>query len=181
MSDGMHSFTLIARCLHWLMAAAILLMLFVGVGMVASVSGRHAWLVALHKPLGIAILLFAVLRLAVRWRHPPPPLPVDLPPIQRLLAQTSHWLFYGLMIALPLVGWSMLSAGGYPVMLTASVRLPPILPANAVAFAWLRHLHEWMAMLLFGTFLAHLAAALYHGLIRRDGVFSSMAFRRRAG
>ena len=168
-----------ARLLHWLMAAMILAMLFIGVGMVASVSERHDWLVRVHKPLGIAILLLAVVRLAVRLRHPPPPLPADLPMLQKLAAHASHWLLYALMIAMPLVGWAMLSAGGYPVMLGASLRLPAILPASATAFAIMRHLHSWLALLLFLTFLAHLAAALYHGLIRRDGVLASMLGGRR--
>ena len=78
-----------ARLLHWLMAAMILAMLFIGVGMVASVSERHDWLVRLHKPLGIAILLLAVLRLAVRLRHPPPPLPADL--AERLAHGPLRW------------------------------------------------------------------------------------------
>jgi cytochrome b561 len=172
-------FALPARVLHWLMAAMILAMLFIGVGMVASVSERHAWLLRVHKPLGIAILLLAVVRVAVRLRHPPPPLPVDLPAVQKLAAHASHWLLYALMIAMPLVGWAMLSAGGYPVMLGDSLRLPPIFPASTAAFAVLRHLHTWLAMLLFLTFLAHLAAALYHGLIRRDGVLASMVGGRR--
>lgn len=172
-------FTLPARILHWLMAAMILAMLFIGVGMVASVSERHEWLLRIHKPLGIAILLLAVVRLAVRLRHPPPPLPADLPMLQKLAAHASHWLLYALMIAMPLVGWAMLSAGGYPVMLGASLRLPAILPASATAFAILRHLHGWLALLLFLTFLAHLGAAQYHGLIRRDGVLASMVGGRR--
>ena len=163
-----------ARLLHWLMAVLIIAMLFIGVGMVASVSERHDWLVQLHKPLGVAILVLAVVRLIVRWRNPPPPLPADLPVLQKWAALASHWLLYALMLVLPLVGWAMLSAGGYPVMLSASLRLPSILPANAVAFAVLRHLHAWLAMLLFATFLAHLGAALYHGLVRRDGVLGSM-------
>jgi len=168
-------FALPARILHGLMAAMIVTMLFVGVGMVASVSERHDWLVRLHKPLGVAILVLAVVRLIVRWRNPPPPLPADLPVLQKWAALASHWLLYALMLTLPLVGWAMLSAGGYPVMLSASLRLPSILPANAVAFAVLRHLHAWLAVLLFATFLAHLGAALYHGLVRRDGVLGSMA------
>jgi cytochrome b561 len=115
-----------------------------------------------------------VIRLAVRLRHPPPPLTTDLPALQKLVALASHWLLYFLMLAIPLIGWAMLSAGGYPVMLGDSLRLPPIFPTNPVAFAVLRHLHTAFAMLLFLTFLAHMGAALYHGLIRRDGVFASM-------
>ena len=167
-------FTPAARALHWLMAVMIVAMLFIGVGMVATISARHEWLLAIHKPLGIAILLLAVVRLAVRLRHPPPPLSSDLPALQKLAALASHWLLYFLMLAMPLIGWAMLSAGGYPVMLGESLRLPPIFPTNPLAFAVLRHLHTWFAMLLFPTFLAHMAAALYHGLIRRDGVLASM-------
>ncbi|MHC1479166.1 cytochrome b [Frateuria aurantia] len=174
MKSGPEFFSLPARILHWLMAVLILAMLFIGVGMVASVSSRHAWLVAIHKPLGIAILALAVVRLLVRLRRAPPPLPADLPAVQKLAAHASHWLLYGLMLALPVVGWAMLSAGGYPVMLTDSLRLPSICPAGPVAFALLRHLHAWLAFALFATILAHLAAALYHGLIRRDGVLPAM-------
>jgi len=101
-------------------------------------------------------------------------LPADLPAVQKLAALASHWLLYFLMFVLPLVGWAMLSAGGYPVMLSESLRLPPIFPVSPVAFAVLRHAHTWLAILLFLTFLAHMGAALYHGLIRRDGVLSSM-------
>ena len=174
MSATPTTFTPAARTLHWLMAALILAMLFIGVGMVASVSERHEWLLAIHKPLGIAILLLAVVRLTVRLRHRPPPLPADLPVLQKLAALASHWLLYFLMLAMPLIGWAMLSAGGYPVMLSGSLRLPPIFPVSPVAFAVLRHLHGIFAMLLFLTFLAHMAAGLYHGLIRRDGVLASM-------
>lgn len=168
------TFSLPARVLHWAMAVLILAMLFIGVGMVATVSGKHQWLLAIHKPLGIAILLLAIVRLVVRLRNPPPPLPGDLPALQKLAAHLSHWLLYALMIAMPLIGWAMLSAGGYPVMLSHSLRLPAILPENALIFAWLRTAHGVLAYLLFLTFLAHMGAALYHGLIRRDGVLRSM-------
>lgn len=179
MSPSNDRFHPLARTLHWLMAVCIIAMLFIGLGMVASVSERHAWLLAIHKPLGIAILILAIVRLIVRWRCPPPPLPADLPWLQKLAAHASHWLLYVLMIAMPLIGWGMLSAGGYPVMLSAGLRLPAIMPTNAVLFAVLRELHSVCAFLLLLTFLAHMGAALYHGLIRRDGVLASMAGMRR--
>ena len=173
------TFTPLARALHWLMAAMILAMLFIGVGMVSTVAPAHQWLLALHKPLGVAILVLALARLVVRWRHPPPPLPEDLPTLQRLAAKASHWLLYALMLAMPLIGWAMLSAAGDPIMLGASLQLPSILPADPVLFALLRRMHAWLAYLLFAMIVLHLAAALHHGLIRRDGVFESMAGVRR--
>ncbi|NRF88246.1 cytochrome b [Burkholderia gladioli] len=168
-------FNPLARLLHWLMAAMILAMLFIGVGMVSSVSARHAVLIAIHKPLGIAILVLVIVRLVVRFNKRPPALPEDLPGWQRAAAHLSHWVLYALMIAMPLIGWAMLSAGGYPVMLGGGVQLPALMGADPIAFAWLRNAHELLAFVLFATVVLHLAAALFHGLIRRDGVFGSMA------
>ena len=73
----------------------------------------------------------------------------------------------------------MLSAAPYPVVIYGSLRLPPILPQNPQLYSWLRELHGDFAYLLFAVFLAHLGAALMHWLIRRDGVFDSMAPWRR--
>ncbi|MEK6368196.1 MAG: cytochrome b [Burkholderia gladioli] len=168
-------FNPLARLLHWLMAAMVLAMLFIGVGMVSSVSARHAVLIAIHKPLGIAILVLVIVRLVVRFSKRPPALPEDLPGWQRAAAHLSHWVLYALMIAMPLIGWAMLSAGGYPVMLGGGVQLPALMGADPIAFAWLRNAHELLAFVLFATVVLHLAAALFHGLIRRDGVFGSMA------
>ena len=167
-------FVLLARLLHWLMALMIIAMLFIGAGMVASVSERHEWLIHLHKPLGIAILALVIVRLVVRFSTRQPPLPADLPLWQVLAAKASHLVLYALMLVLPLLGWAMISAAGDPVMLSSSVQLPALVGANAPLFAVLRRAHGFLAYLLFLTVLLHLAAALFHGLIRRDGVLQSM-------
>ncbi len=150
-------FTLLSRVLHWLMAALILAMLFIGVAMVSSISDYHR-LVSIHKPLGALLLVLVAIRLINRLLTPPPPLPAGLPGILRFAAHASHWLLYALMIALPLVGWGMLSAGGYPIDLVGSLHLPPILAHSSSLYAVLRPAHTVLAYLLFATFLAHLAA-----------------------
>jgi len=167
-------FNLLARVLHWLMAAMILTMLFVGVTMVASLHWRPL-LIDLHRPLGIAILLLVLVRLYNRLRHRPPPLPADLPAWQALAAHASHWVLYGLMLAMPLIGWAMLSAGGYPIVMGAGVHLPAILPHDPALYAALRNAHSLLAYVLFATVVMHLSAALFHLWVRRDGVFQAMA------
>jgi cytochrome b561 len=167
-------FPLLSRILHWTMAGMVLAMLFIGIGMVASLLNYH-WLVSIHKPLGILILILVALRLINRLLNPPPPLPEGMPGWQRFAAQASHVVLYALMLALPLVGWGMLSAARYPVVLYGPLQLPPILPHDATLYAVLRRMHTVLAFLLFATFLAHFAAALMHALIFRDGVFQSMA------
>ncbi len=112
MSTQPTHFALLARLLHWLMAVMIIAMLFIGAGMVTSVSQRHEWLIHLHKPLGIAILLLVVVRLLVRFSTRQPPLPADLPGWQVMAAKASHVLLYALMLVLPVLGWAMISASG---------------------------------------------------------------------
>jgi len=168
-------FALPARILHWLMAALILAMLLIGAGMLSTTTARYPELLAWHRPIGIAILILALVRLAVRLTHRPPPLPADLPAIQVAAAKGSHYLLYALMIAMPLIGWAMQSAGGYPVILWSGVVLFPILPHDIEVYGWLRYAHGLLAYAFFLLILAHLGAALFHGLIRRDGVFGSMA------
>lgn len=167
-------FNLLARVLHWTMALLILTMLFVGVTMVASLTLRPM-LIDLHRPIGIAILLLALVRLGNRLTHRPPPLPADLPAIQKTAAVASHWVLYALMLSMPLIGWAMVSAGGYPVVMFGGVTLPAIAPHSPGLYAVLRCAHGLLAYLLFATVLVHLSAALYHAWVRRDGVFASMA------
>jgi cytochrome b561 len=152
----------------------VLAMLFIGIGMVASLSDYH-WLVSIYKPLGVLILILVAIRLVIRLLDPALPLPEGMPAWQRVAAYASHVVLYALMFALPLVGWGMLSAARYPIVLYGSLQLPPILPHDLALYALLRTTHTVLAFLLFATFIAHFAAALMHALIYRDGVFPSMA------
>jgi cytochrome b561 len=168
-------FTPWQRVLHWLMAACIIAMLFIGVGMVSSVRPVYLTLVSIHKPLGIAILVLVLIRLVLRLRYGAPALPADLPAPMKLAAEGSHYALYALMIAMPLIGWGMLSAGAYPVVLFGGWHLPPILPQSDALHALLWDAHFYLAFAFFALILLHVAAALFHALVRRDGVFQTMA------
>ena len=167
-------FAIQSRILHWRMAAMILAMLFIGVSMLASLAD-YRWLVAIHRPLGIAILILAVIRLMNRKLTKLPAFPPTMSPIKRFLASSSEKLLYALMIAMPLIGWGMLSAGHYPILMFGSVDLPPILPPHPMLYAFLRHSHTILAYLLFATILAHVGAVLFHTLIVHDRLLNRMA------
>jgi len=162
------------RIVHWLMAAMVLAMLFIGVGMVSTTGPAYLTLLALHRPLGLLILILVLIRLPLRLATGSPALPADLPILQKRIAWASHVLLYLTLFAMPLIGWAMLSAGRYPVQVTKGLNLPPILPHNIDLYGVLRQAHTALAILFFGLILAHLSAALMHGLIRRDGVLRSM-------
>ena len=175
MSGVRRRFTVAQRILHWLMAVCILAMLFIGVGMVSTVMPKYLTLVSIHKPLGIAILVLALIRLVLRLIYGAPPLPADLPEPMKLAAHLSHYGLYALMIAMPLLGWGMLSAAAYPVVLYGNIQLPQILPLNDTLHTALWNAHFYLAFAFYALILMHIAAALFHALVRRDGVFQSMA------
>ena len=160
-------FAFLSRILHWLMAAMLLAMLFIGVSMVSSLDIYHR-LISIHRPLGMMILILAAMRLANRIFTTLPPFPLTMSRPERFVATASERLLYTLMFALPLVGWGMLSAGHYPIVMYGPLHLPPILPAKPALYAVLHQAHTLLAYLLFMTFLAHLCAVLFHTLIVRD-------------
>ena len=167
-------FTASMRLLHWLMAAMVLTMLGVGVAMVASLGSYHA-LVSFHRPLGILILLLVVIRYVNRRFSPLPPFPDTMSSQERFIASSSELVFYALLFVQPLVGWGMLSAARYPIVLFGSLHLFPILPHSVMLYAVLRKTHTILAYVLFLMFLAHFGAILFHTLIVQDGLFNRMA------
>lgn len=166
-------FALQSRILHWLMAILIVAMAFIGVTMMASLAGYHR-LLALHRPLGIAILVLGVIRLINRRLTDLPPFPPTMSPLERRIASASEKLLYGLMIVLSLVGWGMLSAGSFPIVLVGPVQLPAILPARPMLYAALRTTHSVLAYLFVASVLAHVGAVLFHTLVVRDRILDRM-------
>ena len=167
-------FTALMRVFHWLTAALVLTMLGVGLAMVASLADYHR-LVSIHRPLGILILIVVVIRFVNRQYSTLPPFPATMSARERWVASASELFLYALLVVQPLVGWGMLSAASYPIMLFGSVHLFPILPHSVMLYAALRRAHTVLAYLLLLTFLAHFGAVLFHTWVVRDGTFSRMA------
>jgi cytochrome b561 len=173
-TDEQTRFPVLMRILHWLTAAMILSMLFIGVAMVSSLADYHR-LVSIHRPLGIMVLIVVVIRFVNRKLSKLPPFPPTMSRQERWVAHKSEILLYTLMFVLPLVGWGMLSASSYPIVMFGPVHLPPILPANPTLYAMLRKTHTILGYVLFTVFLAHLSAVLFHTLVVRDRLLDRMS------
>jgi cytochrome b561 len=167
-------FTLPSRLLHWAMAPMVIAQLLIGVTMVAALS-YYPLLLAIHRPLGVAILAFAVVRLANRLTHRPPPFLATMSRTERRIATWSEYLLYALLLVQPLTGWAMLSAARFPITLWGPVRLPGIAPHEIDIYGVLRQCHSVFAFLLFATFTAHVCAVLFHTLVLRDRLIDRMA------
>ncbi|MGV0040094.1 cytochrome b/b6 domain-containing protein [Mycobacterium colombiense] len=174
-------FTLPSRVLHWLMAPMVIAQLLIGVTMVAALS-YYPLLLAIHRPLGLLILAFALVRLANRLTHRPPAFLATMSKAERRIATWSEYLLYGLLLVQPLTGWAMLSAARFPITLFGPLALPGIAPRNIDVFAVLRECHNAFALLLFLAFTAHMTAVLFHTLVLRDRLLDRMAlWRSRVG
>jgi len=174
MAPEQRQFTVLMRFFHWLTAVLVLTMLGIGVAMVASLGDYHR-LVSIHRPLGILILIVVVIRYVNRRYSTLPPFPATMSPQERSIASASEILLYSLLFLLPLVGWGMLSAARFPIVLYGALHLPPILPHSVMLYALLRRTHTVLAYLLFVAFLAHLGAILFHTQVVRDRIFNRMA------
>jgi cytochrome b561 len=168
-------FNPLQRLLHWLMAVCILAMLFIGVGMVSTITPKYLPLILAHKTLGASLLVLVLIRLALRLYYGAPPLPVDLPKTMKFGAKLSHHALYGLMIVMPLLGLGMLWAAADPVVLYGDIRIPAPLPQSDRVHTLLWNSHFYLGFAFFALVLLHVAAGLYHALIRRDGVFETIA------
>ncbi|MCV7068668.1 cytochrome b/b6 domain-containing protein [Mycolicibacterium farcinogenes] len=156
------------------MAAMVIAQFFIGVTMIAALS-YYPLLLAIHRPLGIAILVFAIVRLVNRLTHRPPPFLATMGPLERRVATYSEYLLYALLLAQPLIGWAMLSAAQSPIVLGGALHLPAIAPHNLTLYAVLRTAHTVAAYLLFATFTAHICAVLFHTVALRDGILHRMS------
>ncbi|GBG37711.1 cytochrome b [Mycobacterium montefiorense] len=173
-ADASTRFTLASRLLHWTMAPMVVVQLLIGVIMIASLS-YYPLLLAIHRPLGVAILIFAIVRLANRLTHRPPAFLATMSRVERRIATCSEYALYGLLLVQPVIGWATLSAARLPVFLVGPVRLPGIAPVNVDLYALLRECHGVFAFLLFAAFTAHMCAVLFHTLVLKDRLIDRMA------
>lgn len=169
------AYTRTAIALHWLMA--LLIFVTFPVGVVAhemALSPDKLRLLSYHKWLGVTVFILVLVRLAWRAGHKPAPLPDSLPAWQRSASQFVHVMLYVLLFAIPLSGWLMSSAKGFQTVYLGVLPLPDLLGKDKVLGDALAVLHQSLNITLLVLVAAHVAAALKHHFIDRDGVLARM-------
>jgi cytochrome b561 len=169
----------IAKTLHWLVAIVILSAWPIGFALDKVPEGAiQNTLYDVHRSLGSIILFLALIRLAYRVVAGAPPPDPGLTPFERIASHSVHMLLYVLMIAVPIGGWAATSAYGAPVAVFWLFELPPLLAKNEHLSEQLFALHKIGAFVLAGLVLLHIAGALMHAVVKRDGVLARMTFGR---
>ena len=160
---------------HWLLALMIFAALGLGWYMAdLPFSPTRVKLFNWHKALGMTIFFLAALRLLWRLWHPAPALPESSPLWERTAAHATHWLMYALFFAIPLIGWARSNAAGYPIVYLGLVPLFDLVGKNKELADILKQAHAIAAYTLLAVVALHIAAALKHAVIDKDGVLSRM-------
>lgn len=173
-----------AIALHWVLALALVGIFVMGNYMAdLPFSPQRLKLYNWHKWAGVTILALSVLRLLWRATHRPPALPAAIegamPAWQVRAYHATHTLMYGLFFAVPLMGWAYSSAAGFPIVVFGMLPLPDFVPASKELADALKPLHGLLAWALAGLVGMHVAAALKHHFIDKDGLLQRMLPTRR--
>jgi cytochrome b561 len=163
------------RTLHWVILVLVLLQYGSKLLPPGTLSFSEAQLNAWHLAIGPTILLLMLVRLVWRLTHPVPPPPADLPPLLQAVSRLTHWGFYALLIVLPLLGWVSANAYGARPTLLGVVPLPSLAGQDKAYGEAIGRLHGLFAWALLALLAAHVAGALYHAVVKRDGVVRRMA------
>jgi cytochrome b561 len=169
-------YTPTAIALHWLIAILIIGTFTLGLvmtdipGLTPTKLRYFSW----HKWAGVTVLLLAVLRLLWRLVKRAPGYPATMPAWQQRAAHLLHALLYVLIFAVPLSGYFYSLAAGVPVVYFGLFKLPVVIGPDPALKVVLKAVHYWLNMLMAGLVGLHVAAALKHLLVDRDGITQRM-------
>ena len=165
----------VSQLLHWLIVAALAAQVSLGLaGAMLPIGVEKLATLARHKSLGMTILALVLARLMWRWMNPTPSLPGNLGPFERLLARLTHAALYLLLLALPLTGWIMSSARGFPVSWFNLYQLPDLVGRSKPLYGALLETHRILAISLGVVVALHVAAAIKHHFVLKDDTLRRM-------
>ncbi|TKC91052.1 cytochrome b [Trinickia terrae] len=165
-----------AIALHWLIALLIVCGFALGwvmtdiPGFTPTKLKYFSW----HKWIGVTVFALAVVRIIWRATHAVPPMPRRMPHWQKLAANLVHVLLYALMIAIPVSGYLYSSAANVPVVYLGIVPLPRLIAPNPELKVILKAVHVVLNYSLLGLLALHVAGAVKHQWLDRDGLLSRM-------
>lgn len=176
--DRADRYSRVAIWFHWTIALLVIANLALGLlheSLLSDLSGA----MGLHKSIGLTVLVLTAGRVAWRLMHPAPPLPGHVSRVERGAAHLVHVILYALLIVLPLTGWMMVSgAKRYPLDWFGLFPVPYLPIASNLAGVG-HEAHEVLGWLMLALVVLHVAAAVRHHLILRDGIVLRMMPARR--
>jgi len=179
-----YSYPFARKVLHWIIAVLVILMLPYGMiftdfdnkPAIEGILGVGSFdlMYGLHKSTGFLVLGLMLLRVLMAFILPKPPYETPLTKAEKAGSSAVHGLLYLLLIAMPVIGWIGVSAYRAPLPFFGLFEIPPIVAQNRPlaesAFGW----HGLVGKIIIGLITVHIAAALFHGLVKKDGLLRRM-------
>jgi superoxide oxidase len=172
--DGRRRFDLVTIGLHWATVTLIAGLFGSAWLLLASDREHAAILLTVHRSLGVATWVAAIVRLGWRLGYAYlPPFPQNMPKVQQRLAKTSEYCLYALLLFQPLTGLAQSLTRGRHFMLFAW-RVPKVMAGDKPLTVLFHQIHAVSAWVLLGLIGLHILAALFHRFVLRDEVLQSM-------
>ena len=163
-------YSAVTMLLHWAIAILVIVNWRIAETAEHAPEEEAGAIMANHFSVGVTILVLILLRLAWRFVHRPPPLAAHLATWERLLAKTTHTLFYILLIVMPLAGWLAMSSFGRGVSVWGLFELPPLpVSENMDRGMAIFETHATAGMVLLVLIVVHVLGTLKHTLVDKDG------------
>lgn len=174
MTDAPARYSSPSILLHWVFVLVMAATVPLGASLSRAPEGWGDTLYRLHWSFGMTALALALLRLANRLIHPPPLPHPTLTPLESTLSNLVHKALYLLMIVVPVLGWLGKSAYGGEITIFGLFAMPALVSQDEALAKTLLGLHKIAVFAFIGTIGLHVAGALNHALIKRDGVLARM-------
>lgn len=170
-----NAYGLVAQLMHWLVVIGIVMQFIWAWRIDETDSIRQQFaLVVQHKSIGMTVLGLVVLRMIWRAFNPPPPYPGEMAGWERIAASVTHWLLYAMILLMPISGWAWSSAAGYGAEFFGLIDIPGFVSTDEDLADVLEDVHKTFAIALPAVAGVHIAAALRHHFVLRDGVLKRM-------
>jgi cytochrome b561 len=169
------AYTAVARALHWVTAALILIIIPLGLVIYFDLGGKLAdQIYDLHRSIGALVIPIVLVRVAYRLFHKPARLPSDISYLQQFVAHTTNWTLYALMTVQPFIGWIATSAFRAPIPVFGLFELLPIWPEQREFSERMFAVHALIGFAIAVLVAAHITAALHHHFVRKDRILVRM-------
>jgi cytochrome b561 len=175
-NENIQRYDKVAIALHWLVAIGVFVMIGLGWYMVDIPKGTpaRALFYNTHKSIGVTLAIIILIRVFWRWQHPAPPLPPGTASWVVNAARLSHSLLYALLVFMPVVGFIASNFTKYGVTYFGLFKIGPFFAENKTMYDLFNGFHHAAAAVLVAVIAIHIAAALKHLVIDKDGVFHRM-------
>ena len=175
-SDAAGRYTKLAITLHWIIVVLVLTQIGLGLYMTDIPRGtpERSFFYNLHKSIGLTTAIVVFIRIWWRAKNPPPPLPASVSSWQVQASKISHALLYVCLVIMPVAGFSASQFTKFGVTYFGLFKIPPMGPENKGIYEILQGIHKVTAGVLMVLITIHVAAALKHLLVDKDGVFQRM-------